>query len=310
MSAQFRTVTVNVALDWPAGMLPDAGIEVMPLTTAAKMLLEPFTKFDTSLTKADEGYYMASERDAVACNMASKFWVDNVKQTNSLAKFMVGVGSKQVEIYSLRGATNAMMRTIDMKGKLTVDRAIHAAIVYMNNNVVSRFADKSNIMTPLARVSITDDNLQALSESLYVDRTQVVKMFNLATARKVQQLSTLKDYDANLAMACLIRSSFSQGASQVTKLIGQRQMGKIANTAGVGGIDESMVASYLSFMSTPDSIKYDVDQIIAESKKMRTLSKERRMFEVAKVMHADNASLSGDEEIAKELSAKINKARK
>lgn len=287
----FSTQVVTVSLDWPKGMLPDTGVEVMSLSRATSLLLGSFS--DT-IPQGDDHQFDASEKDAVASHIASKFWIDTVKTTNTIHEFNIKLGDKTTKIYSLRGATSATLRNIDLKDKLLVDRAIHAAINYMNESIVDRFARHANVMTPLARVAITDDALLEMSDITGCSVANIVKRFNVATARKVQQLATVNYYVPELAMACLIRSSFSQVASQTTKTIGLKQMAKIANTAGIGGIDQSRVSAYLGFLSSNETMKANVEDLIADAKKMKTLARDPIAKQSVKLLLAMSDDLISD----------------
>lgn len=284
MSASFSQQNLTVSLDWPKGMLPDTGVEVMSLTRATQLLLGPFS--DHRSEDDPVAAYAASEKDAIASHVASKFWIDTVKKTNTLHDFTLTLGNKTTHIYSLRGATSTVLKSIDTSSKLLVDRAIHAAINYLNESVVDRFKDEVNIMTPLARVAITDDMIQSMAEDTDRSPSTIVKCFNIATARKVQQLSSHPNYIPELAMACLIRSSFTQAASQSTKTIGLKQMAKIANTAGVGGIDQSAIALYLSYLSSSETAKTNIEELLNEAKKMKTLGRNRMSHEEIRLLLA------------------------
>lgn len=302
MQSNFSKVDVVVPLSWPTGMIPDASMTVMPLKDAKRLLLGQF-----SADRA-EGATAASERDAVACHVASKFWIENVKKTNAMAEFSIKLNNKVAVITSLRGSSNASLANVNMSSRLLVDRAIHAAIDYLNTDVVNRFKDV-HIMTPLARVAITDNNIKALADHFESEPSDIVKMFNVATSRKAQQFDGNAHYQAELALACLIRSSFNQTASSITRSIGMRQMAKISNTAGIKGIDQDLVSEYLTYMNSPDNIKADVDKILEQAKKMRTLSLDKRTTARGRLYLSSITPPDDDiDELADSLNSKLNQA--
>ncbi|API65465.1 nucleocapsid protein [Sanxia Water Strider Virus 2] len=210
---------------------------------------------------------------AFATYVTSDFYRDQVSKSTGEVKYLLKVGQQEIPVYSTRKSAQKLD-----DGLISVDDATLASIM-LQNTVVKQFKEKKSAwaMTPLSRISMTNEGIEALADEMKVSDTTIVKMLNMSTARKSYQCSDIigSGYSSDFAVASILRSNFLNDRNKVTMLQKQISDKNIARCVRAAPIDKDRVAMILSCMS---GISNDVDkeEILMKVKNLQSIGVKRR----------------------------------
>ncbi|QMP82172.1 nucleocapsid protein [Hemipteran phasma-related virus OKIAV247] len=271
----FREVNVNIEQAWPAAMLKAAGETAVSDKAAVYELI--FKKFDDSADarRMDKSLKVRIDQPTSAMAFAtyctSSLWSQNVRDSRGLNVFNIKLGEVTIPIYSTKGEANMNYQLPE--NVITVDDAIHCSTIYLNRIVEDYYLKKEGTwaMTPLARICMTDNNIVALADEMNLEPATIVKTLNISACRKAHQLYQLTEYcSLEMAVACIMRTSFSKNASPTTRSIATKNVSKCVNKAGVGGINTNKVATMLSYMVSNSGLELDTDSLMDMAKRLAT----------------------------------------